>query len=73
MSASTTTISPVLRLGVLPVQGPAADHPLEGFHHVEPRATEWRVQWHHAMREQPGDDGRAQVSGEIVPDQNQAK
>src|SRR5579872_1073887 len=60
-------------LRVLSIQGSPADNALDGLGHVQPRSTQWRVQRHHAMSEQPGDDRRTQVACQIVPDEQQTE
>ena len=60
-------------LRMLAIQGSPADDALDGLRHVQPRAAQRCVQRHHPVSEQPGDDRGTQVSGQIVPDQNQAE
>src|SRR3954447_21519781 len=63
----------VLGPRLLSVEGAADDDPLDGLGHVQPGAADRRVERHDAMLEEPADDGRAQVAGQVIPDQEQSE
>src|SRR3954465_11323451 len=63
----------VLGLGLLSVECAADDDPLDGLGHVQPGAADRRVERHDAVLEEPADDGRAQVAGQVIPDQEQSE
>src|SRR5436309_6037110 len=58
---------------MLSAQGSVADDALHRFGHIQPRAADWGVQRHDPMCEQPGNHVGAQVSGQVVPDQQQSE
>src|SRR4051794_28686394 len=58
---------------VHPVIHASVQYPKERLRHVQPRSAEWRVQRHDYVSEQPGYDRGTQVSGQIVPDQDESE
>ena len=54
---------------MLPIQRPPHQDALHGFSQVEPGAAEGRVQRHDAVLEQPADQVRGLVAGQIVENQ----
>src|SRR6266480_1325480 len=59
------------RLGMLAGQGPPPEDALDRFRHVQPRAAQRGVQGHDPVREEPEDEGDAQVPGQVVQDEQQ--
>lgn len=60
----------VLGLRIGAGEGPATDDSLHRFRHVQPGAAQRRREREHALGKQPGDDVRALVSGQVVPDED---
>jgi len=63
----------VLTRRMLAGQCATADNALQRLRHIQPRTADGRVQGHDAVLEQPADDRATQVSGEIIPHEDQAQ
>jgi hypothetical protein len=55
------------------VQRTALEDSLDGFRHVQPTASDRGVERHDAVREQPEDELRRVVAGQIVQDEQHAE
>src|SRR5258707_6172062 len=58
---------------VLPIQGPAFENSLDGLGHVQPGASQGRVEWQNAMPKQPQNKLRRFVPSQIVQNQQHAQ
>ena len=57
------------RRGVLPIQRPPLENPLDALGHVQPRTTHRRVQRHDPVLEEPADEPRRLVPGQVIQHQ----
>jgi hypothetical protein len=56
-----------------PREGAAYNDPLQGLGHVEPGTRKWRIERQDAVLKQPTNHVARQVSGQIVPDQDETE
>src|SRR5438874_659164 len=57
------------RRRMVPVEGATLKDPLDRFRHVEVRAAQRREEHHDPVGEEPEDERRRMVPGEVIPDQ----